>query len=106
MKSGTNFAWFIVLMFATLSIADHSFAYCSKPSAPSCALQYGAFDDQWEFDRCKRDIESFKNEVENFMRCNNDEAERAIRRANNENQSASSEYSDAVSSFNRRARSN
>lgn len=106
MTARARYTGFTILALAALTASDHAFAYCSKPSAPSCATRYGAFDDQWEFDRCKREIESFKDETESFMSCNNDEAQAAISNANSENQSASSEYSDAVSSFNRRARSN
>ncbi|MGV1869730.1 hypothetical protein [Agrobacterium rosae] len=106
MTSRTRLTGLALLALVALGSADHAFAYCSKPSAPSCVSRYGAFNDQWEFDRCKREIENFKDETESFMSCNNDEAQEAISKANSENQSASAEYSDAVSSFNRRARSN
>jgi len=75
------------------------FAYCSEPSAPSCASSFGSFDDEWEFDRCKRDMEAYRSEVEDFIQCNNEEA----RRAQQASEEAASEYSDAVDSFNRRA---
>ncbi|MGX9143496.1 hypothetical protein [Mesorhizobium sp. 128a] len=70
--------------------------YCSKPSTPSCAERYGSFDDQDEFDRCKREMEDYKSEVESYLDCNN-------RQARSENEEAISGYEDAVESFNRRA---
>ncbi|MFV0798931.1 hypothetical protein OHI65_08545 [Brucella sp. MAB-22] len=74
-----------------------AFAYCSKPSAPSCASSFGSFDDEWEFDRCKREMESYQSEVEDFAQC-------VQRQAKDDIDEAVSEYEDAVSSFNRRAR--
>ena len=81
----------------------HAAAFCSEPSAPFCASSFGAFSDQWDFDRCKSEMESYKDDVERFMQCNADEAEEAARKARDENEEAASEYSDAVASFNRRA---
>ena len=81
-----------------------AYAYCSEPPAPNCASQYGSFDDQWEFDRCKSEMESYQNDVEEFMRCNNRLAEEAIDDARRKNNNASSSYNDAINSFNSRAR--
>lgn len=90
-----------LLLSATLamltSIPVSAYAYCSEPSAPYCATRYGSFDDQWDFDRCKREMESYQSEIEEFMGCNN-------REARSKNDQASSEYSDTIDSFNRRAR--
>jgi hypothetical protein len=41
-------------VLASLVCAVEAAAYCSELSAPSCANRYGAFDDEWEFDRCNR----------------------------------------------------
>jgi hypothetical protein len=68
-------------------------AYCSPPSAPSCATRYGAFDDQDDFDRCKRQMSSYQSEAQDYLSC--------MRR---ESDSAVEEYNSAVDSFNRRAR--
>lgn len=90
--------------FGAMSVlpVSRAYAYCSEPSAPSCASGYGAFE-QWEFDSCKSEMESYKDDVESFMRCNNDEAEEALEKARNDNQSATSDFNDAVEAFNRRA---
>jgi hypothetical protein len=71
------------------AIAD----YCSSPSSPSCATRYGAFDDQDGFLRCKREMESYKDEVETYLAC-----------LSRNRASAVNDYNDAVESFNRRAR--
>lgn len=81
-----------------------SFAYCSEPSAPSCASRFGAFEDEWEFDRCKSDMESYKSDVEDFMSCERREAQDAVDEAERKAESAASDYSDAVDDFNRRTR--
>jgi hypothetical protein len=90
------------LMVLMLSLATGpAAAYCSKPSAPSCATRYGSFDDEYEFDRCKREMEYYESEVESYLSCQTHEAEQ-IR---SDNQSTINDYDDAVQSFNRRARS-
>lgn len=89
---------------AALLWYNSALAYCSEPSAPSCAARYGAFDDHWDFERCKSGMESYKYDVESFVSCNSREAQEAIDKARGENSDATSEYNDAVESFNRRAR--
>lgn len=89
----------IILAVAAFFSPIGAFAYCSEPSAPSCASRYGSFDDEWEFDRCKRDMEDYRSEVESFISCNNDE----IRKAQQASEEAASEYSEAVDDFNKRA---
>ena len=80
------------LVVVLLAAGSPSLAFCSKPDAPYCASSYGKFDDQYDFDRCKREMESYKSEVEDFMSCLRRETDEAV-----------SDYNDAVESFNRRA---
>jgi hypothetical protein len=68
-------------------------AYCSKPDAPYCATRFGKFDDQNDFDRCKREMESYRSDVESFLDCQRRESQQAL-----------NDYNYAVESFNRRAR--
>lgn len=82
-----------------------SYAYCSEPSAPYCATSFGSFDDEDEYDRCKREMGSYRSDVERYMSCRNDEAQEAVDEANSDNSKARTEYSNAVDSFNRRANS-
>lgn len=92
-----------ITVIITIVVPSLAHAYCLQPSAPYCATQYGSFSDESDFDRCKREMESYQSDVERYMSCRNDEAQNAIDEANSDNQKARSEYSDAVSSFNRRA---
>lgn len=96
-----------ILLSATVALLASqpvaAYAYCSEPSAPYCSSQYGSFNDQWDFDRCKSEMESYQSDVEQFLSCNNRLAEEAIDDARRKNNDASSAYSDAVDSFNRRA---
>lgn len=87
----------ILAVMLLLTLASAANAFCSEPSAPACASRYGAFDDEWEFDRCKRNMADYKDEAENFIQCHAKEAEQA-------RDKAVSEFNDAVQSFNRRAR--
>ena len=70
-----------------------AFAYCSKPSAPYCAEKFSGFDDEYEFRRCRSEMEDFKSDIERYLSCLQDERTAAIR-----------EFNDAVESFNSRAR--
>jgi hypothetical protein len=76
---------------------------CSEPSAPYCAESYGPFNDEYEFDSCRREMESYQSEVDDFTSCLRRELEEAQDDAERKSSDAISEYSDAVESFNRRA---
>lgn len=88
----------IAIATLTMALTGPAFAFCSEPSAPYCASGYSDFTDQYEFDRCKRDMESYRDEVESFIQCSQREIDDLSRKASN----ASDEYNSAVSSFNRR----
>ena len=87
----------VALLLAAPTLSE---AYCSKPSAPYCAERYGRFDDEWDFSRCRREVESYKSDVESFVSCKRLE----IEEARNEIDKAISDFNSAVESFNRRAR--
>ena len=78
--------------------------FCSEPSAPYCATSYGEFTDQYDFERCKREMENYASEVDDYIACLQREVDSAISEARQESESAIGEYNDAVESFNRRAR--
>ncbi|WP_147023278.1 hypothetical protein [Microvirga aerophila] len=88
----------IIPVLSTLIVLSATSAanafFCSKPDAPRCATGYGSFDDRWEFDRCKTDMERFKDEVEEHLTCLKWLSSKAV-----------SDYNEAIESFNRRARS-
>lgn len=117
-------AKFIITSGLALVICGDVHAYCFEPSAPSCATGYGAFNDEWEFNSCKSEMENFESEVEEFGQCKqrevdeaNEEAEEAAEQARREASEAEdiaskarrevegavSNYSDAVRDFNARA---
>jgi hypothetical protein len=101
-KSGV----FIAIVWASaflLSSSEPAYA-CYEPSAPSCASGYGAFDDEYDFSRCRSEMESYKDDIETFISCNNDEAQQAVDEARRANQTASDEHGSAVDDFNHRAR--
>ncbi|MGE4371516.1 MAG: hypothetical protein AB7E29_01245 [Xanthobacter sp.] len=70
-------------------------AYCMKPSAPYCTNQYGRFNDRYEFDRCKIEMNDYAESLKRFQSC-------IINDAENEISSATGDYNDAVEGFNRR----
>lgn len=90
-------------LLIALAFSADAFAYCSEATAPSCAGRYGPFDDEWDFDRCKREMETYRSEIEGYRSCRALEAQDAIDEANRDSENAASEYSNAVNDFNRRA---
>jgi hypothetical protein len=68
-------------------------AFCSQPRAPYCESSFGSFDDRYEFERCRREMEHYRDDVDRYVSCLRNDREQAVR-----------EYNDAVESFNRRAR--
>jgi hypothetical protein len=82
------------------SAATPANAYCSPPSAPSCATRYGTFDSQDDFDHCKRQMSSYQSEAQDYLSCLRREAEDLKRKSDG----TIEEYNSAVDSFNRRAR--
>jgi len=83
----------VLPIIALLGSAPAQAYYCSSPSAPSCATRYGAFDDQDDFERCKRQMSSYQSEAQEYLSCLKRESDSTIE-----------EYNRAVESFNRRAR--
>jgi hypothetical protein len=69
-----------------------AYLFCSEPNAPYCANSYSSFSTGREFDDCKLDMESYQNDVEQYVSCLADASDDAIR-----------DYNEAVRSFNRRA---
>jgi hypothetical protein len=96
-------AWAAVSCVLVL-VARPAFAYCTEPSAPYCASRYGAFEDQDEFRRCKREMESYQSEAQDFLSCTKREADDLISTLKRKSDSVIEEYNSAVESFNRRAR--
>jgi hypothetical protein len=83
---------------------EPALAYCSAPSAPFCATRFGSFDDQYDFDRCKSEMDSYKNDAESFLSCQKREADDYLATLKRKSDGVIEEYNSAVETFNRRAR--
>ena len=87
----------IIAIGAALALQTYAaqaayFRYCDDPDPPYCAEDYGAFDDQNDFDSCLSEMESYKDDVEEYVEC-----------LSSNSREAADEYSDTVDSFNSRA---
>jgi hypothetical protein len=83
--------WFASVLLVITVTPSH--AFCSQPRAPYCASSFGKFDDRYEFERCKREMEHYRDDLDRYLSCLRNDREQAVR-----------DYNDAVESFNRRAR--
>jgi len=43
-----------------------SLGQCYGPSPPSCVSYHGAFDDEYDFRRCRNEMESYKSDRESY----------------------------------------
>ena len=46
-----------------------SYWFCSEPRKPSCIDQYGTFDNEWSFRRCRDSVEDYLDDVSEFQSC-------------------------------------
>ena len=90
----------LLVAFMFLSGTNGVHAACYAPSAPYCATRYSAFEDQDEFDRCRREMTSYQIEAQDFLACIRRETEVL----KNKSDGVIDEYNKAVEGFNRRAR--
>lgn len=67
--------------------------WCQKPTKPYCADGYGAFSDEFDFQRCRTEVEEFRRSVRRYLECLRDESDAAVREINS-----------VIEAFNRRAR--
>lgn len=88
-----NIMRILLLLLLFLPSPVRAMAYCSEPSVPYCAERFGPFDDSDDFDRCRREMESYQSDIEQYAQCLRDEADDAV-----------NAFNDAVERFNRRAR--
>lgn len=42
---------------------------CWRPDPPSCLDYYGTFEDDFSFENCKREMESYLDEVTTYQEC-------------------------------------
>jgi hypothetical protein len=83
-ENGSRVPIFLASIFFAIAVsADSAKAlYCSKPSAPFCVNGSGYFDDQYELDNCKRQVESFIDDANEYAECLDEEKQEVINEAN------------------------
>jgi hypothetical protein len=93
MQAGKMRIFGLSFIVAMMTVATPALSACSEPSAPYCSTKYGAFDGADEFRRCKREMEFYQREAQEFMSCMRQKSD-----------SITEQYNRAVESFNRRTR--
>ncbi|WBQ13828.1 hypothetical protein L2D00_03880 [Hyphomonadaceae bacterium BL14] len=43
--------------------------YCYEPSEPYCVREFGEFMDEYEFQDCRRAVERYQREVQDYLVC-------------------------------------
>jgi hypothetical protein len=56
--------------------------FCMLPSPPYCADTYGAFEDRWDFDSCRSEVELYRSRMRSYLSCLDEERTAAIRKLN------------------------
>lgn len=62
----------LIALFLFLGTSK-AYAFCSEPSQPYCADSYGTFTDEYDFERCKRDVEDYLDDLRRYAMCVADE---------------------------------
>ena len=60
---------FLIASLLSLGLAQPANARCSEPTNPYCVNRYIAFENEWDFESCKSDMERYKGEVESYAEC-------------------------------------
>jgi hypothetical protein len=58
----------MVLMTVAVLAAGPAYAACSKPQAPTCAIE-GTFAKAWDQDQCRKQMIDYKGGMEAFAQC-------------------------------------
>ena len=88
---------FVVTCIGIL-IAGPSYGACTKPEAPSCALQTGGFAGEAVFDSCRLQMISYRGGMEALAECHQKDGQPTQEKA------ARDELESVLVRFNRRAR--
>jgi hypothetical protein len=88
----------LVLVIAGILIAGPSYGACTKPEAPACAMQTGAFAGEAVFDSCRLAMISYRTGMDAFAECVQKDGQADQEKA------ARAELENVLAQFNRRAR--
>lgn len=74
--------WFLLVsLIALLPVSAEAMGFCSEPTKPYCVDQYGTFEDEWSFERCKSDVSTYVQQVRDYADCLEQERQDAIQAA-------------------------
>jgi TolA-binding protein len=74
----------IFILGVVLAINPMGYAYafftgfCNEPSEPYCIDSFGTFDDEFSFSNCRGEVQSYIDNVNDAIRCMDDEIEERI----------------------------
>lgn len=59
----------LTMMFGMFGGTAQAYLFCREPSEPTCTSGYVDFNDQYSFDSCKRDVESYLSDISDYRSC-------------------------------------
>lgn len=88
-----------------LSLAQAAAAQsgCYQPSQPHCLTAYGTFEDEFSFDMCRRDMDGYRREIEDFSNCLANWVQETADDAQSQQDAAIEDYDRAVDYWNCKA---
>ena len=78
------FGFLFVLSLPIFCASNSSAFYCNEPSEPSCIDMLGISRDQFSFDMCKSEVESYLSDVQSYKDCLINEAKSKMADVSNE----------------------
>lgn len=89
------------LALPSVAQAQH---FCTEPMPPGCVMRMETYEDEYSFDRCRRDLDSYRQDVVNFSQCMLDYLDREAENLRREKDAAVLAYEENIRFFNCRAR--
>lgn len=79
-RIAVNLALCLIVVLSS-NFPSYAIMMCSEPRDPGCPI-FGNFDDQFAFDSCKAEMESYANRVDRYLQCLNDEKSGVVKKYN------------------------
>lgn len=73
---------FVIAVILSLATPASAQLFCDAPREPSCISTLSFSRDQFTFDMCRSEMETYQRRVRQYLACLQDESSEALRRLN------------------------
>jgi len=94
----------VVALLTVFPTSAYAVGNCYPPIQPYCLTGISTFDDQFSFDRCRREMDTYRQEIVDHSQCLRDWIDSEVRDAQAQDNQAQEEYSNAIKYWNCKAK--